>query len=75
MDIQGAELDVLFGASDILNYCNDIILELQHVEYNIGAPTKEIVINYLEKIGFSLLSADFSTAMGVDGDYHFRRKI
>ena len=41
MDVQGAELDVLKGAANTLAHCKDLILELQKVEYNKGAPLRE----------------------------------
>jgi len=74
MDIQGAELDVLKGAKQCLETCQDLILELQHVEYNTGAPLKDEVIAYVESLGFKLVSALFAQATGVDGDYHFTRR-
>lgn len=72
MDVQGAEMDVLQGAQETLKSCNNLILELQHVEYNTGAPLREEVIAYLETIGFRLVAARFSEGPG-DGDYHFTR--
>jgi len=72
MDIQGAELDVIKGALSSLEHCKDLILELQHVEYNKGAPNKDVVIDHLAGMGYKLITPMFSTAMGVDGDYHFR---
>lgn len=71
IDVQGAELDVLKGANIALQYCKDIIVELQHREYNIGAPSHEVVTEYLKTKGFELVS-NF-TRTNVDGDYHFRR--
>jgi FkbM family methyltransferase len=73
MDVQGAELDVLRGAADAIAHCNDLILELQCVEYNKGAPLRENVIEYLQSIGFELVTGPFCDN-GPDGDYHFRRK-
>lgn len=70
MDVQGAELDILRGASRCLQTCEDLILELQVVEYNQGAPLKDDVISYLYSIGFQLKTALFSNN-GPDGDYHF----
>jgi FkbM family methyltransferase len=76
MDIQGAELDVLKGAHEALKNCQDLILEISHVEYNKGAPKKEEIISYVEKLGFKLIKSCFATASGsMDGDYHFSRKV
>ena len=72
MDIQGAEMDVLKGAKKCLASCKDVILELQHVEYNIGAPNREMVIQYMDELGFDFIS-NF-TITHVDGDYHFKKK-
>ena len=47
MDVQGAELDVLKGSKNALKHCKDLILELQVVEYNKGAPLKDEVITYV----------------------------
>jgi FkbM family methyltransferase len=72
IDVQGAELLVLAGADKTLQNCNDIIIEMQHEEYNLGAPKADIVSQYLNEIGFELVS---KIHMGVvDGDYHFTRK-
>ena len=49
-----------------------LILELQHVEYNTGAPMNEEVISYLDGIGFRLVEGPFAEYSG-DGDYHFVR--
>jgi FkbM family methyltransferase len=72
MDIQGAELDVLKGATETLKSCEHLILELQKVEYNIGAPLEDEVIDYCESIGFILVTPEFSDN-GFDSDYHFAR--
>jgi FkbM family methyltransferase len=74
MDVQGAELDVLKGAEKVLKHCKDLILELQFVEYNKGAPLKDEVINYVEQLGFKLISGPFCDN-GPDGDYHFSKTI
>lgn len=73
MDIQGAELDVLKGAQNALKTAKHLILELQQVEYNIGAPLKEEVIAYLESIGYQLISSNFSGRRvdSIEDDYHF----
>ena len=72
MDVQGSELDVLMGAVESLKTVNHVILELQVVEYNKGAPLKDVVINYMDSIGFDCLGMFSSN--GPDGDYHFVRR-
>ena len=72
IDVQGAELLILVGAEKTLSKCKDIIIELQHVEYNLGAPSMPIVIDYLDGLGFKLVERIRMT--DVDGDYHFTRK-
>lgn len=71
IDVQGAELDVLRGAQKTLKTCNDIVIEMQHEEYNLGAPKVEEVSEYLNSIGFELVSVIRTT--DADGDYHFTR--
>lgn len=72
IDVQGAELLILVGAEKTLFQCNDIIIEMQHQEYNLGAPQKDVVTQYLIESGFELVS---QIHVGqVDGDYHFTRR-
>lgn len=70
IDVQGAELDVLKGATDCLSHCKHIIIELQHNEYNKGAPHYTHVVEYLATLGFKLQSERF-VVTDHDGDYHF----
>jgi FkbM family methyltransferase len=72
MDVQGAELDVLKGSEQTIKTAKHVILELQRVEYNKGAPLKDIVISYMDSIGFDC-QGEFSVN-GPDGDYHFVRR-
>lgn len=73
IDVQGAEFDVILGAEETLKSCSDVIVELQHVEYNIDAPTAKEVIDYMKEIGFQLVGDGPFCSSGVDGDYHFVR--
>ena len=73
IDVQGAEVDILKGAQKTLLNCQDLILELQKVEYNKGAPLREEVIRYVEGLGFKLKSGGPFSDNGPDGDYHFSR--
>lgn len=71
IDVQGAELLVLAGGKEALSQCKDIIIEMQHEEYNLGAPKVAEVTEYLNKMGFELVSRIY--VGNVDGDYHFVR--
>lgn len=77
MDIQGAELSALKGATETLKTVDHLILELQHTDYNLGAPKAQEVIEYLQSIGFELVGNGMfcGSSLDVDGDYHFRRKV
>ena len=72
MDVQGAELDVLKGMKKTLKTVKHLILELQNVEYNKGAPLRGEVIDWLESNGFKYV--ELFSNQGPDGDYHFIRK-
>lgn len=73
MDVQGAELDILKGASKCLAHAKDVILELQKVEYNKGAPLRDEVISFMGIRGFYLKNSGPFCDNGPDGDYHFTR--
>ncbi len=71
IDVQGAELDILKGADECLMHAKHIIVELQKVEYNKGAPRREEVIEYLKTKNFHLVGDGPFHDAGPDGDYHF----
>ena len=73
MDVQGAELDIIKGAPKCISQTKDIILELQTVDYNKGAPKAQEVIEYMSSIGFKCVTPKFS-ANRFDADYHFRNE-
>ena len=60
IDIQGAELDVLKGATNVLKYCKYLILELQEMDYNQHAPKAHEVVEYLKTIGYLEIAHKFS---------------
>ena len=70
MDIQGNELNALKGASECLKHCTYLILEMQKIEYNEGAPLKDVVIEYLKTIGYTLSCDEFSKNIA-DSDSFF----
>ena len=55
LDVQGAELDILAGASNILGGCKLILAECPISPYNIGSPEINDYLNYFKKIGFTPL--------------------
>ncbi len=73
MDVQGAELDIIKGAPKCVEYAKDIILELQDVDYNKGAPKTNEVIQYMKSIGFLCVAKKFSQNI-FDADYHFKNE-
>jgi FkbM family methyltransferase len=54
IDVQGAELDVLAGATETLQRTDAVLLEASLVEYNKGAPRIGEVIAHMAKLGFIL---------------------
>lgn len=80
IDVQGAELDILKGMPKALSNVKHLIVELQHVEYNIGAKQLEQSIPFIESLGFKLAPSStiyknnlnkYFSAGGPDADYHF----
>jgi hypothetical protein len=67
---QGAELDIIKGAGEVLKYCKYLIVELQHTEYNKYASRATEVIEYLKTIGYDCIAPKFSDN-GPDADYCF----
>jgi FkbM family methyltransferase len=70
IDVQGAELDILIGSNKVLSFCKYLIVELQDVHYNEGAPLAEKTIDYLKNKGWECIARKFSDN-GPDGDYCF----
>lgn len=77
IDVQGAELDILKGMKDTLSNVKHLIIELQHVEYNIGAKQVNESIPLIESMGFELVPTQtnnkYFSGNGPDADYHFKR--
>lgn len=78
IDVQGAELDILQGMTNTLKTVKHLIVELQHVEYNIGAKQVSESIPFIESLGFELVPTGtnnkYFCGNGPDADYHFIRK-
>lgn len=73
MDIQGAEYAALQGAREALSHAQWVLLELQHVDYNMGAPKASEVIDFMFTQGFILHDVFGGSELGVDKDYLFKR--
>ena len=70
IDVQGAELDIIKGSSNFIKSVKHVILELQEVDFNKGAPNAREVIAYMDSIGFECVFEKFSQN-DFDADYHF----
>ena len=75
IDVQGAELDILQGMKNSIKNVKHLIIELQHVEYNIGAKQVSESIPFIESLGFTLVTNNngnpYFCGNGPDADYHF----
>ncbi len=56
LDVQGAELDVLRGAPEVLKHTVLVQAEFPAQEYNRGAPGAPILETFLEENGFKAIS-------------------
>lgn len=54
LDVQGAELDVLCGAEDTLRQAEVVQLEVALMNYNEGAPTANVVFDFMADRDFLL---------------------
>ena len=70
IDVQGSELDILKGGINIINHAKYLIIELQSVQYNRGAPLEDVTIKYLKDNGWEIVEAKF-VDNGPDADYLF----
>ena len=70
IDVQGAELDILKGSMSIINKAKFLIVELQHTEYNQGAPLCNQTRDFLIENGWQIYAEKFSNN-GPDADWCF----
>jgi hypothetical protein len=50
IDVQGAEVDIIRGGLNTLKHTTRMIVELQHTEYNKGAPLNIYSLPLIESI-------------------------
>jgi hypothetical protein len=55
LDVQGAEIDVLKGATDTLQKTHMVLAECSIIEYNHNAPLVSDVIEFMRSRGFRVL--------------------
>ena len=72
MDIQGAEKDVLKGGQMVQSNAKHLIVEMQHVNYNDGAPGVNETGSYIESLGWTCCAPKFSVNYA-DADYGYER--
>jgi hypothetical protein len=72
IDVQGAEIDIIKGATETFKHAKYMIVELQHEEYNRGAWKAHESIPFIESLGWKCIAPLFSKAVS-DGDYCFER--
>lgn len=69
IDVQGAEVDVLKGAYKCISNAKHMIVEIQDIEYNVGAGLAKDTIPFIESLGFKLVTR--INHMNWNQDYHF----
>lgn len=76
IDVQGCEMDIIRGALETFKETQYLIAEMQHTDYNAGAPKFDEVGPWLEGLGWECIAWRFASGSGmvVDADYLFRRK-
>ena len=73
IDVQGAEMDVIKGGKNTLRNAQHLIVEMQKVHYNEGAPLVDDTLPFIESLGWKCVAPLFCDN-GPDGDYGFVRE-
>ena len=71
IDVQGAETDVIKGALETFKSAKYLIVEMQCVDYNRGAPKVDVTLPFIESLGWKCIARKFSDN-GADADYCFQ---
>jgi FkbM family methyltransferase len=73
IDVQGSELDIINGGnSTVLSHAMHMIIEMQHVQYNEGAPLVTNALPAIERLGWTCNAKRFCETP-YDADYGFVR--
>lgn len=71
IDVQGCELDIMKGASVVLDHAKVLIVEMQHTNYNDAAPQVWETKPWIESHGWTCIAERFSRNGDIDADYAF----
>jgi len=71
IDVQGAEKDIITGGKISLSNATHLICEMQHTNYNDGAPKVAETLPYIESLGWECI-APMLQNNGPDADYGFK---
>lgn len=72
IDVQGCEKDIIAGGIQTLSNASHLLVEMQRVEYNKGAPKVDVTLPYIESLGWKCVAPLFCDN-GPDGDYGFMK--
>jgi FkbM family methyltransferase len=72
IDVQGCETDIIRGGSRTINAASMLIVEMQHKQYNDGAPLVHETFPLIESLGFRCVAPRFCSNP-CDADYAFVR--
>jgi FkbM family methyltransferase len=72
IDVQGAEKDIILGGLEIIKNAKHMVIEMQHKEYNQGAPNVDETLPYIESLGFKCTNHRL-VDNGSDADYTFSK--
>jgi len=71
IDVQGSEKDILSGGVETLSNATHLICEMQHTNYNDGAPKVSETLPFIESLGWKCV-APMLQNNGPDADYGFK---
>jgi FkbM family methyltransferase len=72
IDVQGAERDIIKGGKTVLSNAKHLIVEMQHTNYNDGAPQVSETGPYIESLGWTCCAPKFC-CNGPDADYGYKK--
>lgn len=55
IDTQGSEIDIMRGGKNLMQKAKYVLLEVSHIEYNLGSPMMKDTDGYMKSIGFQKL--------------------